>query len=214
MDRRRRSPSPLPEPVSEVPSRLAQYGPPSPLPSCSPDRALEGRRWRWRGQLLSVQRAGRGHLESLDREWDLFPAPIDDESAHWRFARIGTTRPERFVVRDQAGHYLGGWLDHSRLISVPTAAGALLPDAYRLDFLRVRPDIRGLGLGVQILGLIAMRASERGAHRLVLQSLDQARGFFENRGAKPSRWRGAQALANLEFDDLGRLMEVLDGEVR
>lgn len=120
-----------------------------PLYPPVPQTALEGRRWRWRGQLLSVQRAGRGHLESLDREWDLIPAPVADESAHWRFARLGTTRPERFVMRDQSGHYLGAWLDHNRLI-----------------------------------------------------------------GAKPSRWRGAQALTNLEFDDLGRLMEVLDGEVR
>ena len=185
-----------------------------PLYPPVPPTALEGCRWRWRGRLLIVERAGQVHLEALDREWSRIAKPLGDESSHWRFALLGSTRPERFIVRDEAGHYLGAWLDHSRLIRAPPALKGQVPDAYRLDFLSIRSDLRGQGLGRQLLGLVATRASEQGGSRIVFQSLEQSRGFFEHHGAKPSRWRGPQALTNLEFDDLRRLMEVLDVEVR
>lgn len=185
---------------------------PPPYPPVPPT-ALEGCRWRWRGRLLRVERAGRVHLQALDDEWLRLAAPTGDESARWTFGALGATRPERFVVLDGADRFLGVWLDHSRLVRNPSAPLGTLPDAYRLDFLKVRADLRGIGLGGQVLGLAATRASELGAGRMVFQSLDQSRGFFRHHGAKPSRWRGPQALTNLEFDDLRRLMEVLDVEV-
>lgn len=75
-------------------------------------------------------------------------------------------------------------------------------DAYRLDFIEVKPEFRGAEMGAFTLGLVATRALECSASRLVLGSLPQARKLYDNSGGlqrKVAGWRAARGLLPYEF---------------
>jgi hypothetical protein len=84
--------------------------------------------------------------------------------------------------------------------------------AYRLDFIQVAPDARGAEAGIFTLGLVAARAIECGAVRIVLGSIPGAAKVYERAGATRGRvgdWKEPHGLIPFHFeaDALKNLIE-------
>jgi hypothetical protein len=74
--------------------------------------------------------------------------------------------------------------------------------AYRLDCIEVAPEARGAEVGVFTLGLVAARALECGAKKLVLGALPQAVKLYDRTGGQKvvsKGWRVARGLLPYEF---------------
>lgn len=56
--------------------------------------------------------------------------------------------------------------------------------AYRLDYLEVRPDLLATAVGTFAMALVAERALECGAECVVLEAFPQVLGFYEKLGAR------------------------------
>lgn len=163
--------------------------PPPRFPTV-PDTALEIRRWDLPNfGLIRVSRGSPQDLKSLDAEWLALPPPKNDPTADWRFHPLGEGRKERFCVRNASDEFIGIWLDHNELVC---------GDAYRVDFLKRRPGCGGLGRF--LVGLMALRAGELGAKRLVFQPVPTAEKLFRTWGALDCPdWKGRESLPNLQL---------------
>jgi GNAT superfamily N-acetyltransferase len=147
-------------------------------------------------------------LEEADASWSTARSPSD---AHdWRWTRLVVDSHDDFAVLDGSNAPVALWSSHaSKPLELPGG------EAYRLDFLEVAPPLRGKEIGVFTLGLIAIRALECGATRLVLGSIPQAARFYDSVGGRQHKirgWKVARGLLPYEFphDALTRLREAID----
>ncbi len=159
-----------------------------------PQTPLTQERWRIAEQeIYRVERGTPQLLREVDTAWLGLNHADDEFSALREFHLLGGKehRAERFVVMDGNDRPVAAWLDHDRLVS---------KDAYRLDFLKVRPDMQGRGLGKFVFGLVWLRARELNAERIVLQPVPRAESFFRDKiGAiECSDWKGGEGLPNLQ----------------
>ena len=160
-----------------------------------PDSGLTQLRWKTGdGLILRVERGVPQLLKQLDQEW-LGLAPEQDPVPEWRFYEFAREphRKERYVVVDSSGRCMAVWLDHDR---------SVCGDAYRLDYFKVRPDAFRHGVGVLALGMIAERALEFGAARVVFQPIASSEAFYRGPrvGAEQCPdWKGGHSLPNLQL---------------
>lgn len=166
---------------------------PPPYPTV-PQTSLTGLSWRIPSAgTIRLERGTPQLLRRVDTEWRGVPHAADDESMHWEFHVLGQGVPERFVVVDDGERIVAAWLDHTDLVC---------GDAYRLDFIKVRPDVARRGVGRATLALIGKRARECGASRIVFQPLTASYAFYvaPKIGATPCPdWKGPESLPNLQI---------------
>jgi len=158
--------------------------------------------------LVLCQRPTATHLGIADAQWAPQRKPGD---AHdWSWARVAVDSHDDFCVLDPSHVPLALWCSHApRVLDLPGGR------AYRLDFIEVKPELRGAELGVFTLGLVACRALECGVTRLVLGSLPEARKLYDKTGGRQSKvrgWRPPRGLLPYEFERkaLEELREAID----
>jgi len=110
-------------------------------------------------------------------EWDRY------FDLRWRVLRAPWEQPRGSERddRETGSIHLALWDDQAK----PVAAGRVhlnTPLEAQVRYMAVEPDFAGSGLGGQILAGLENRARELGASRLVLNSRETARGFYERHG--------------------------------
>lgn len=135
---------------------------PKPWPSV-PTSTLTRRRWPVDGLgMLRLAGASPQLWKEFDRTWPELRPRSDDVS--WSWYAVGAKTPERWTVT----------VDFKPVAAFAAGPKLLkLPDGltFRLDFLEARGDIRRKSIGALSMVLIAKRALEAGAARLVLSAL-------------------------------------------
>jgi len=163
--------------------------------------------------VLSVTAAEYDDLDDVDARWPALREQADpdgnDPARGWVWSRIAQSCPERFAVRDRSGAIIALWASTKdaplRLQEGP---------AYRLDWFEVRADLRSGGRGAACVHLIALRALDCGADRIVLAAHPNARTlqFYDELGAErrlPRGWKpGRDLVAYVVGPD--RLTEMKD----
>lgn len=156
---------------------------PKPWPAIPASRTTR-RRWPIDG-LGTVRLVGASPnlLKELDRTWP--PLRPDAADVSWHWYAVAAATGERWAIT----------LDLKTVAAFVAGPKLLkLPDGltFRLDFLETRGDLRGKSLGALSMALIAKRALEVGATRLVLSALPRidALRLYDQTGGERVTSRG------------------------
>jgi predicted N-acetyltransferase YhbS len=115
----------------------------------------------------------------------------EDAALTWRWSDIAAKTPTLALAND-AGETLALWAGKRRLVRIKEEP------LLRLDYLEVRPDIRGSGLGPLVLALIATDAAAAGASGIAFASIPERRAWYDRLGAEPlSGWSVERGLIPL-----------------
>jgi GNAT superfamily N-acetyltransferase len=151
------------------------------------------------------------HLEEIDTEWPTGRRPTDWHHA-WRWKELAAGKVEVLAVVGANDKAVGIWCSAKH-------KPIRLPDGlfYRPDYLEVAPAVLGQELGVFLFLLIAARALELGADRVVLGTWEILRDFYRGLGGvegKPRGWNLESNLVPFTFDreTLEGLAEALEGK--
>ncbi len=166
---------------------------PRPLPTSK----LLAHRWDLDGAgrvRLVIPSAAR--LQEVDDAWPAGRAPTDAHR-HWRWATLAAKAVERFAILDEAGRTAAVWCSAKRETRLEGRR------YYRLDYLEVRPDLRGGAAGAFTLALTGTRAAELGCQGLVLAAFLPLTGFYARAGGVqrlPPGWTIEKGLVPFVFE--------------
>lgn len=160
-----------------------------PVPAWEPSQTP----WRVQSRTVKFQRGTQELLRRLDILWPNYAEHEDDPlAATWTgWEAEGRKRRERYVAIElPSGAPIGIWLDSRRPLRLEHG------EAYRVDFLMVRPDLRGAGVGRALARAVLERARSLGAERIVFHATPGSRSFWVDRlGAVPCNdWWGSGPL--------------------
>ncbi len=137
-------------------------------------------------------------LEAIDATWPSIRERCDpkgtDPARGWRWCAIGSECVEKQAVRDATGEIVALWASgKDRPITLQEGP------AYRLDWLEVRADLRSGGRGLACMAIIAVRAAQLGADRIVFGAHPDPRtlSFYDGIGAErraPRPWKAPRDL--------------------
>ncbi len=178
-----------------------------------PRSNLLGGSWNVDGLgLVMLVVPSRTAITRIDQVWPGERLPADVHR-HWRWADIVKNRTERFALVDGAGSAVSIWATSKKGVQLE---GKRL---YRLDYLEVRPTLRGGLAGAFSLALAGTRAAELGSEGLVLAAFPEVAGFYVKYGGVQRAvegWNVAPDLLPVIFDDsaLSRFREVVSDAAR
>ena len=169
---------------------------------------------------------GRHYPKSaLIREWDVDPdlepalcregtgqmcvkadaiwGPLRPEEIPWRWKGVFPDAHDFFAVStlepSSEEAPLSMWCSTSpRVLQLPGGV------SYRLDFFEVHPSARGSFVAAFTVALIARRALECGASRVVLAAVPESRKIYDRTGAKQKLvkgWKNAPGLLPFVYED-------------
>lgn len=147
---------------------------------------------------LSADIVRLDQLEDIDATWPAIRERMDpdgtDPARGWLWCTIGGACSEKHAVRDGDGAIVALWAS-AKEKPIKLQEGP----AYRLDWLEVRADLRSGGRGLACLAIIAARAIELGADRVVLGAHPDPRTlrFYDTIGAErraPRPWKAPRNL--------------------
>jgi len=153
----------------------------SPARQVSTD--LLRKRWRFGEDDCRLLIPSLRFLESVDELWPSLRVPAGPE-AHWKWQVLAGEVRERFALVDSANSARAVWC------SGKPKAQLEAQTFYRLDYLEIRPDVRGARWGAFALSLVAKRAAELGCSGVLLASFEQTAAFYERLGASSRAVRG------------------------
>ena len=161
---------------------------------------------------ISCRHTDGEFLRAADALW--IPRRRPGDVQNWRWTKIHPDARDIFglmaILGETSGTPLGLWVSTaSRLLDLPGGP------AYRVDFLELYREVRGAEVGVFLMGLIADRALECGAKRVVLGSFPESRKLYDVTGGRQhpvKGWKVAEGLLPYEFleRELVELREAAD----
>ena len=138
-----------------------------PMLSSRPASALAGKKLLLNDERLTLVHATEAHGSTADATWPIKRTTADLHQL-WLWKQILADHPhERFALVDDGDQPVAFWCSSKKS---PIVLSGIRH--YRLDYVEVRPQDRGGLSGYAVLALIAARAVERGADRLVLAAFD------------------------------------------
>jgi plasmid stabilization system protein ParE len=114
-----------------------------------------------------------------------------------RWCRLTAKKVERFAVVNEAGQTVGVWCSGRREVRLEGQR------FYRLDYLEIRPSVRGGLAGAFILALVGTRAAEAGCQGFVLAAFPPLMGFYARAGGVqrlPTGWAVEPGLVPFVFE--------------
>ncbi|MCU0697722.1 MAG: hypothetical protein MUC96_14445 [Myxococcaceae bacterium] len=145
---------------------------------------------------LDVVRPTKVALNNLDQEWSQLRS-ADDVARDWCWATVADD-PDVFAVRDELGGVLALWRACRPIITLQKRV------FYRLDNIEVKPGERGRALGRFVLALVAFRAIELAAQRIILAAPPERVAWYQSVGAVDAsdlRWKYPAELKALQFEE-------------
>lgn len=143
-----------------------------------PSTGLAALRWNLSGLgKVGVDFASKATLSTVDREW---PKQRRGDDEDWSWVEIARTAREVFCLATEGGTVVALWASRGR-VPIELAGGA----AYRLDCFEVGMTFRATPASVFAIALVALRAHEVGARRIVLGAVSRQNvvKFYEKTGA-------------------------------
>jgi hypothetical protein len=122
----------------------------------------------------------RDRLDAVDATWPVERAATAAHR-HWLWGKLMEKKPEQFAVIDADGQTISLWCSAKREVRLE---GRRL---YRLDYVEVRPRLRGGMAGAFTLALVGARAAEAGCQGLVLAAFP-VRTTKTDKRAAAMRW--------------------------
>jgi len=138
----------------------------------------------------------RDRLDAVDATWPVERAATAAHR-HWLWGKLMEKKPEQFAVIDADGQTISLWCSAKREVRLE---GRRL---YRLDYVEVRPRLRGGMAGAFTLALVGARAAEAGCQGLVLAAFPPLKGFYARAGGAqrlPKGWAVERGLVPFVFE--------------